>query len=168
MDIECGESERNVEKLVEAFAQVSAQHQDAELVVVGDGPHLDALKALAKGHPVVFTGFLEGEALSKAYSGADVFVFPSMTDTFGNVVLEAQASGLPAIVADRGGPAEIVEHERTGLVVDASRAEMMANAMMRLMQNREERSRMAQDARCAAEANSWEAAARRFIQHKEA
>ena len=82
--------------------------QRISLVVVGDGPYREELQTRCQGRPVVFTGLLEGEELAAAYASADAMVFPSTTDTFGNVVLEAQASGVPVIVTDLGGPAEIV------------------------------------------------------------
>ena len=73
------------------------------------------------GHPCdvrvgIFTGFLVDVALSAAYASSDILVFPSTTDTFGPVVLEAMASGVPVIVSDRGGACELVQHGRTGLV----------------------------------------------------
>lgn len=61
------------------------------------------------------TGYLHGEDLSQAFASADALVFPSLTDTFGNAVLEARASGLPAIVSDRGGPREVVRASDSGL-----------------------------------------------------
>jgi len=64
-----------------------------ELILVGDGPYLNELKESMAGMPCIFTGYQEGEALSAIYAGCDLFAFPSATDTFGNVVLEAQASG---------------------------------------------------------------------------
>jgi glycosyltransferase involved in cell wall biosynthesis len=69
--------------------------------------------------PCTFTGYLEGEELSFVYASSDIFVFPSTTDTFGNVVLEAQASGIPVIVTDKGGPHENIIKDRTGFVVKA-------------------------------------------------
>ncbi|MGA7877143.1 MAG: glycosyltransferase [Desulfoferrobacter sp.] len=66
-----------------------------------DGPYM---QEELKGTPTVFTGYLQGEDLAAIYASSDLFVFPSTTDTFGNVVLEAQASGLPVIVTDCGGP----------------------------------------------------------------
>ena len=71
----------------------------------------------------VFTGYLAGEALATAYASADIFVFPSTTDTFGNVILEAQACGLPVIVSDVGGPRELVENGVNGFVTKAHDAD---------------------------------------------
>jgi len=68
----------------------------------------------------VFTGYLDGDALVSVYASCDLFVFPSTTDTFGNVVLEAQACGIPVIVTDRGGPQENIVPGETGLVVEGN------------------------------------------------
>jgi glycosyltransferase involved in cell wall biosynthesis len=68
------------------------------------------------GTPCLFTGYLEGEGLAAVFASCDLFVFPSTTDTFGNVVLEAQASGIPVIVSDSGGPHENVVPGETGFV----------------------------------------------------
>lgn len=158
--------EKNLEALLNAFVSLLADGDDAmsaELIVVGEGPHHEELKTRFVQPQIVFTGFLEGEALSRAYAGADVFVFPSMTDTFGNVVLEAQASGLPAIVANRGGPQEIVTDGETGLVVDAGRPELLADAMRRLMRDEDLRARMARQAVERARTQSWEAALKDFL-----
>jgi glycosyltransferase involved in cell wall biosynthesis len=86
---------------------------------VGDGPYLSEMRREMAGQPCLFTGYLEGEDLAAVYASCDLFLFPSTTDTFGNVVLEAQASGLPVIVTDAGGPRENVRHGETGLVVPA-------------------------------------------------
>ena len=104
--------------MVAAFDRLRQRGHDAQLVIVGDGPYRAELQSRCRERRVVFTGLLEGEELATAYASADVLVFPSATDTFGNVVLEAQASGLPVIVTDRGGPAEIVQSHESGLVVD--------------------------------------------------
>jgi glycosyltransferase involved in cell wall biosynthesis len=84
---------------------------------------------------VLFTGTLQGEELAAAYASSDLFVFPSRTDTFGNVVLEAQASGLPVIVSDRCGAHEIVTEEGWGLVVDTAIPGPLAEAMATLSRN---------------------------------
>ncbi|MCH9686635.1 MAG: glycosyltransferase [Deltaproteobacteria bacterium] len=75
-----------------------------------------------RDYPVAFTGYLRGEQLAAAFASSDLFVFPSTTDTFGNVVMEALASGTPALVSNVGGPAELVQHRETGLVLPATDA----------------------------------------------
>ena len=126
------------------------------LVIVGDGPYRQPLQARCQGRPVVFTGLLEGEELARAYASADAMVFPSTTDTFGNVVLEAQASGVPVIVTDRGGPAEIVRRHDSGIIVDHAQPGALADAMERLYLSAELRRELrARGLRNAAE-SSWE------------
>ena len=120
--------EKNMEILEKAFLKLAADKVDVELHIVGDGPYLPEMKENLKNHPAVFTGFLEGEALCEAYRRCDLFVFPSATDTFGIVVLEAQASGLPVIVTDRGGPMENMIDGKTGLRVPANDAAAIADA----------------------------------------
>lgn len=95
----------------------------ARLVIVGDGPYLATMRErcvdLVQMGRAVFTGFRHGAELSAIYASSDLFVFPSTTDTLGQAVLEAQASGLPALVAGAGGPPEVVRHGVTGLVLPA-------------------------------------------------
>jgi len=105
---------------------------------------------------VIFTGFLFGQELSQAYASSDIFVFPSTTDTFGNVVLEAMASGVPVIVSDKGGPREIVQHGRTGLVTKARNVAELVEGVERLIDNPSIRQEMATYARSYAEKQSWE------------
>jgi len=82
--------------------------------VVGDGPYAAMMKELLPEG--IYTGSLHREELAAAYASADFFVFPSTTDTFGNVVIEAQASGLPVIVSDVGGPRDLIEEGVDGLI----------------------------------------------------
>lgn len=102
-----------VEKNVEAFL---ATRQPGTRVVVGDGPALDALQT--QYPDAVFLGALHGEALASAYAGADVFVFPSKTDTFGLVMIEALASGLPVAGYPIQGPLDVIGPEGRGVIDD--------------------------------------------------
>lgn len=155
--------EKNIELLLNAFrALPPIPGREIELIVVGDGPDRERLEQIYRETNIVFTGYLHGEALARAYAAADVFVFPSETDTFGNVVLEAQASGLPAIVADRGGPPEIVMANESGLVVPAGQVGPLTEAMQRLAVNTELRARYSRQARITAQAYSWDAALANF------
>lgn len=124
--------EKNLDALLEAFAGVLETGRRVHLAIVGDGPYL---KELAKRHrhpDILFTGFLHGEDLARAYASADAFVFPSTTDTFGNVVLEAQSAGLPVLVSHQGGPREIVEPGDSGLVVRVDQPAALTQAMLRI------------------------------------
>lgn len=108
--------EKNLADLAESFRRLHAKGCDLELVVVGDGPYRKQMEESLQGYPATFTGYQEGEDLSTLFASADLFVFPSTTDTMGNVVLEAQASGLPVIVSDQGGPKECLLPGVTGHV----------------------------------------------------
>jgi glycosyltransferase involved in cell wall biosynthesis len=112
--------DKDLDFLLEVYQRLLQADRRINLLVVGDGPYLKELKLKTKGcRRVVFTGQIEYESLPAVYSGADLFVFPSTTDTFGMVVLEAQSCGLPAIVSDRGGPKEIIQDHRTGFIAEA-------------------------------------------------
>lgn len=95
--------EKGLELLVDVFRKLVDDGAAIALAVIGDGPYREEMEAALCGYPTLFTGYLAGEQLQMGYASADLFVFPSATDTFGNVVLEAQASGLPVIVSDEGG-----------------------------------------------------------------
>jgi glycosyltransferase involved in cell wall biosynthesis len=148
--------EKNLDALFEAFVELKRAGTAAELLIVGDGPYLAALRDRYRRGDVVFTGFLEGDDLSRAYAAADVFVFPSTTDTFGNVVLEAQASGLATIVSNQGGPAENVIDGRTGLIVDVGERGALRAAMERLLVDGDLRGRLAEAAIASAGQSRWE------------
>lgn len=109
--------EKDLDILASSIKQVKDTLENkAVFVIVGEGPYLNTLKNIL-GNDAYFTGFLQGQQLSEAYASSDVFVFPSTSETFGNVVLEAMCSGLPAIVPDAGGVAEIVTNGSDGFVV---------------------------------------------------
>jgi glycosyltransferase involved in cell wall biosynthesis len=148
--------EKNVRVLMDAFDDLRRRGCPAELVIVGDGPLLPELRQRCAGRAdIVFTGFLRGEALATAYASADAFVFPSTTDTFGNVVLEAQACGLPAIVSDQGGPQEIVRGHQSGLIVDVATAKPLRDAMATLYGDADLRRAMGERALVNARERSW-------------
>lgn len=93
--------EKEVQVLIESYANLQTiQPNKTKLVIVGDGPDFARLKSLPEAKGVIFTGSLRGQDLAAAYASADVFVFASQVETFGNVVLEAMASGLPVIAYD--------------------------------------------------------------------
>jgi glycosyltransferase involved in cell wall biosynthesis/predicted metal-dependent phosphoesterase TrpH len=129
--------EKNLGPLFAAFERLAAERADVGLAIVGDGPLWREYRARYAGPRVAFTGFLKGEELARAYASADALVFPSKSDTFGNVVLEAQACGLPAIVVDRGGPPELVRHHGFGIVVDPDNPDTLRHAMCRMIDSPE-------------------------------
>jgi glycosyltransferase involved in cell wall biosynthesis len=150
--------EKNLHLLAQAYRQLARTTPDVMLTVVGDGPYLDEMQADTADLPCLFTGRLEGDDLAAAYASSDVFVFPSTTDTFGNVVLEAQASGIPVIVTDQGGPAENIIAEKTGLVVPGDSTQSILDAMQSLVSDPRRRESMGRAARNYMEDRSFEAA----------
>lgn len=110
--------EKNLALLKTAWMDFRTRHPDAELMFVGDGWYLQELKENFKdAGEVLFAGVQGGEMLAGLYADADFLLFPSTTDTFGNVVVEALASGTPALVTDRGGPQDIVAEAGCGFVL---------------------------------------------------
>lgn len=126
------------------------------LVLVGAGPYRRELQEELPD--AVFMGTLAPRDVATALASADVFLFPSETDSAGNVVLEAQASGLPAIVSDRGGPREYIRDGHTGVVCPAGDSEAFGHAAALLLRERGRRRAMGQEARRHAAALTWPAA----------
>jgi glycosyltransferase involved in cell wall biosynthesis len=120
---------------------------EAELVIVGDGPDRHRLTEALKRHGAHFLGFRHGEELSQIYASCDCFLFPSVTDTLGQVVMEAQASGLPAIVSDQGGPATIVRDGETGFVAPVGAPDRWIDRAVDLLTDAALRTRMGDAAR---------------------
>jgi glycosyltransferase involved in cell wall biosynthesis len=110
--------EKGVELLAEAFLAAHARDDRLHLVLAGGGPEEDALRERLGEH-ATFLGWLGGEDLARAYASADAFLFASQTDTFGQVILEAQASGLPVVAVKAGGPASLISSGETGLLCEA-------------------------------------------------
>ncbi|KAG2229133.1 hypothetical protein BDF21DRAFT_414203 [Thamnidium elegans] len=111
--------EKNIKLVIEAYGQMD--HAQCHLVIVGHGPAFDEIQSLCleASIPVTFTGYLQGQDLAQAYASADIFAFPSTTETFGQVVLEAMASGLPVVGLEAEGVKDLVCHQRTGLLMNA-------------------------------------------------
>lgn len=149
--------EKNLHVLAGAFKRLASRRAGVRLVVVGKGPYLEEMQREMAGYPATFTGPLTGDDLTAAYASADVFVFPSTTDTFGNVVLEAQASGLPVIVTDQGGPQENLIPGRTGLIVPDGEMKHFERAMETLVDDPGRVREMRSEARKYMEGRSFEA-----------
>ena len=108
--------EKNIDLAIEAFERASGQDPTARCVVVGGGPELERLK---QEHPqVIFAGMRKGEDLARHYASGDVFLFPSVTETYGNVVVEAMASGLAVVCYDYAAGRERISHGENGLLAE--------------------------------------------------
>ncbi len=148
-----------VEKNVAALPHIARELRrrgfgNVRFLIVGHGGEEAALRlALANGD---FAGVLRGPALAEAFANMDCFVFPSRTDTFGMVVLEALCSGVPALVTPHGGPAHIVRASRGGGVI--AEVDEFSSALAELLPDTERRRAMALTARAHGKAHSWDAA----------
>ena len=152
--------EKDLDLLATAYRRLRKEGFPIHLFVVGHGPYSEKL---AKSLPeALFTGYLTGTELATAYASADIFVFPSTTDTFGNVILEAQACGLPVIVSDSGGPKELVEDGMNGLITRSRDVDDFTQAIRSLIADAALRERMGNAARKSVIDRSWPNAFRKF------
>ncbi|MGE3235969.1 MAG: glycosyltransferase [Thermoleophilia bacterium] len=150
--------EKGVLHMADAFRRAVPHRPALRLAVVGDGPARVELGRALSGTPHRFMGTLRGEDLAEACASADVLCLPSETETFGQVVTEAAACGLPAVVMDRGAAAEHVVHGRSGLVVEAGAPQALAAAMALLHDDPALRERLGEGAlRVAASRPGWDA-----------
>jgi glycosyltransferase involved in cell wall biosynthesis len=126
-------AEKNLPLVLQAFEVIKRERPDARLILVGDGPARQSLEAESRQH--IYAGIRRGEDLARHYASADLFLFPSLTETFGNVTLEAMASGLAVVAYDYAAAAEHMVHGESGWLVpfdDPSAfidgAELLANS----------------------------------------
>jgi glycosyltransferase involved in cell wall biosynthesis/predicted metal-dependent phosphoesterase TrpH len=148
--------EKNIDLLADAFALAHKKDPRLHLVLAGGGPE-QARLAARLGERASFLGWLEGTALAEVYASADAFCFPSETDTFGQVVLEAQASAIPVLAVDAGGPRELITDGVNGLLRPA-RAEALAEALLSLADSPALRQRLGRAARRSVRQRTWERA----------
>lgn len=146
-------AEKNVRRLVDLEKKLlEAGQTNFKFLIVGEGDERGFLEKNMRFAEV--TGFLDGEQLAEAYANMDVFVFPSETETFGNVVQEANASGVPAIVTNQGGPKFIVRHNETGFI--AENFDEFVKYSLELINDSEKLAKMKKLARKFAQSRSWD------------
>ena len=150
--------EKNLEDLVATYKKLMGKRTDIHLIIAGDGPYLNEMKKQLKKFPATFTGFISGNELSAIYAASDLFIFPSTTDTFGNVILEAQASGIPVIVTDKGGPKENIIRDKTGFMVKAHDISAFTDAVLKICDDPLVLEKMKKDARSYMETRSFDSA----------
>jgi glycosyltransferase involved in cell wall biosynthesis/predicted metal-dependent phosphoesterase TrpH len=155
-------SEKGIWLLADAFLAARRREPRLHLVLAGEGPEGDDLRARL-GDAATFLGWLDRDGLAEAYASADLFLFASQTDTFGQVVLEAQASGLPVVAVDAGGPASTIEHGRTGLLVPPEE-DALASAVLTLVHRPPLRAQLSRTALEAVRRRTWEAALGRLAE----
>ncbi|HWX75491.1 MAG TPA: glycosyltransferase [Solirubrobacteraceae bacterium] len=152
--------EKGVELLIDAFLRARARDERLQLVLAGGGPEEQLVRERV-GEAATFLGWLEGEELARTYASADVLLFPSRTDTFGQVILEAQASGLPVLAVAAGGPLSLIEQRVSGLLC-APEEGLLAEALIELAGAPLLRERLARAGLHAARERTWEAALERL------
>lgn len=151
-----------LEKGIDIFVEALAKSNTVKALVVGEGPERAQFeKKLPSGH---FTGFLDGADLARAYASADIFFNPSITETFGNVTLEAMASGAPPLCANAAGSASLVRHGETGLLAAPDVTEF-SKALDRLASDRAYRKELGAAARQFSLNYSWRAVLDALIDH---
>ncbi len=155
--------EKGVDLLAEAFLEAHSRDPRLHLVLAGGGPEEQRLRERVGEEHATFLGWLQGEALAQAYASADVFLFPSATDTFGQVILEAQASGVPVVAVAAGGPLSLVEDRVSGLLCKPA-PDALAECVLELAGSPLLRRRLAAVALSAVRARTWEAAMERLAE----
>ena len=146
-----------LEKDIHRLRAVLREVPDARLAIVGDGPARRALEKEFRGTPTVFTGVLLGDDLAAAYASADLFVFPSTTETLGIVMIEALASGLPVVAARTGAAHEVVSEGENGLLYEPGSEGGLVAAVRRILEDGALRASLSQKARVAVAGLAWEA-----------
>jgi glycosyltransferase involved in cell wall biosynthesis len=154
--------EKGADLLAEAFLTARARDPRLHLVLVGGGPEQERLRERVGG-AATFRGWLDGTDLARAYANADIFLFPSRTDTFGQVILEAQASGLAVVAVAAGGPLSLIENRVSGLLC-APEARALAEAVLELAGSPLLRERLARAGLAAVSARTWERALERLAE----
>ena len=152
--------EKGVELLADAFEAAHRLQPRLHLVLAGGGPEEEALRGRLGEH-ATFLGWLGGEDLARVYASADAFLFASRTDTFGQVILEAQASGLPVVAVDEGGPASLIVDGETGLLAPPE-PEALAEPLLTLAQSPLVRERLRKSALAVVRERTWEASLERL------
>ncbi len=138
--------EKNAPLLIDAFKRLCGKRSDVALVLAGEGPFMEEARKQLAGRPAYLLGPRSDAELGALYASADVFAFPSRTDTLGQVVMEAQSSGLPTLVAPEGGPREIIDPDVSGVVINGQDAQLWADAIGQLLEDEPRRAAMSKAA----------------------
>jgi glycosyltransferase involved in cell wall biosynthesis len=154
--------EKDVRTLAAACRILESKRDDVAVVIVGDGPVRSELEQLMPG--AKFLGIQSGYDLSTSYASSDILVFPSTTETFGNVILEAMASGIVPVCAREGGASGVVEHGVTGLLAEPRDAEDLARKITHLLEHAERRKQMAEQALSFASRQTWDNVLAQLVQ----
>ncbi len=146
-------NEKNLHILAEAYRRIA--RPGLHLALVGDGPARGEMERDLAGLPVTFTGYLDGDALAAMFASSDLFTFPSTTETFGQVVQEAMASGLPVVACNAEGVRDVIQPGKTGVLAAPDDAAAFAAAIAQLLRDPDRRQAMAAAARAFAQTRLW-------------
>ncbi len=146
--------EKDLQTFVDVIKRIKNSCEGVQAMIVGDGPARQELEDMLP--EARFTGFLTGEELPKAYASSDIFLFPSDTETFGNVTLEAMSCGLPCVVADAPGSRSLVEAGVNGYLAPPRDTSVFSEKVKQLVRSDELRERMGKTARQKALAYAWD------------
>jgi glycosyltransferase involved in cell wall biosynthesis/predicted metal-dependent phosphoesterase TrpH len=152
--------EKGIDLLAESFLRARERDPRLHLLLAGGGPEAETLRSRL-GDAATFLGWLDRESLARAYASADMFIFCSRTDTFGQVILEAQASGLPVVAVAEGGPLSLIAHGHTGWLCPPD-PESLPGAVAQLAASPFLRERIASAAISGLEGRTWDAALRQL------
>lgn len=153
-----------IEKEIHRLLPMLEKRSDISLAIIGDGPARNELEKVFEGTKTVFTGFLHGEELSRAYASSDAFIFPSISETLGLVILEGMASGLPIIAAKSGPTMEQVSHEVNGMLYENEDLDSLLDAV-EVIDEEEKFNNIKEEARKEALKFSWDNASKRLLDY---
>jgi len=147
--------EKDIDVLLKGYTNIPNSYKNKiSLIITENGPELTRYKK-SFSNGVIFTGYKKGKELAEIYASSDVFVFPSPTETFGNVVLEAMASGLPVIAANAGGVKDTVKNRINGLLFKPGDVTELSNLIIELIENEDLNNRLKYSARKTVIERSW-------------
>ena len=152
----------SAEKEVTRIRTILEEIPETRLAVVGDGPGREMIEEHFQGHDVVFTGYLKGKELASTFASADLFVFPSRTETLGLVLLEAMAAGCPAMAARSGGITDIIDEGVNGYLFEPNSDEDFVAVARQMLNERDRVAELRKNARAEAEKWDWEGATRQL------
>lgn len=155
--------EKNISLIIDSLRNLNKRYKEKiELIITGDGPELENLKRSAPKN-VIFTGFKKGLELSKIYASADIFAFSSLTETYGNVIIEAMASGLPVVSVYAGGVKENLINKYNGLKCEKNDVDEFSSKLEELILNNNLRKVLSHNARNYSLDKTWESVLNKFV-----
>ncbi|MBM6646758.1 MULTISPECIES: glycosyltransferase family 1 protein [unclassified Bacillus (in: firmicutes)] len=157
--------EKDIDTLQTLIQTTNKERDDIHWLIAGDGPLAKGLHENVPKTNVTFTGYLQGTNLAEVYASSDLMVFPSTTETFGNVVLESLACGTPVIGANSGGVKNIIKDEKTGFLCEPKNEDSFLSSIYELLNNEEMRKQMSQDAHSYAATKSWDEISSDLLMH---